>query len=68
VELDYEGRSLKSQMRRATKLEARFVFILGEDELGRGEIQLRDMREKEQKIVPLGQAVQYALNLSKTDD
>lgn len=68
VELDHEGRSLKSQMRRATKLEARFVFILGEDELGRGEIQLRDMREKEQKIVPLGQAVRYALNLSKTDD
>ena len=63
AELDYEGRSLKSQMRRADKLGARFVFILGEDELGRGEIQLRDMREKNQRIVPLGEAVRHARTL-----
>ena len=33
AEMDYEGRSLKSQMRRADKSGARYVIILGEDEM-----------------------------------
>lgn len=53
AELDYEGRSLKSQMRRADKTGARYVLILGEDELNRREIQLRDMHDKTQRILPL---------------
>jgi histidyl-tRNA synthetase len=43
VELDYEGKSLKSQMRRADKFKARFTLIIGEDELGRGTAPLKDM-------------------------
>lgn len=50
---DYEGRSLKAQMRRADKLGARIVLILGEDELQRGEIQLKDMVDKTQRMIPL---------------
>ncbi len=53
VDLDYDGRSLKSQMRRADKTRARYVLILGEDEMNRGEIQLRDMHEKTQQVLPL---------------
>jgi histidyl-tRNA synthetase len=53
AEMDYEGRSLKSQMRRADKTGARYVLILGEDEMKRGEIQLRDMLEKTQQVLPL---------------
>ena len=53
AELDHEGRSLKSQMRRADKLAARYVLILGDTELDAGEAQLRDMATKEQKPVPL---------------
>jgi histidyl-tRNA synthetase len=53
AEMDYEGRSLKSQMRRADKTRSRYVLIMGEDEINRGEIQLRDMREKTQKVLPL---------------
>ncbi len=56
AEIDYEGRSLKAQMRRADKSGARHVIILGEDEINRGEIQLRDMVEKTQKVVPLENA------------
>ena len=51
--MDYEGRSLKSQMRRADKSGARYVLILGEDELNRGEIQMRDLRLKTQQVIPL---------------
>ena len=53
AEMDYEGRSLKSQMRRADKSGARYVIILGEDEMTRREIQLRDMLTKTQTILPL---------------
>jgi len=53
VEMDYEGKSLKSQLRRADKLKARFVLILGEDELERQVAQLRDMDASSQEEVPL---------------
>lgn len=58
TEMDYEGRSLKSQMRRADKFSARHVLILGEEELARGEIQLRDMMDKSQKNLSLETVVE----------
>jgi histidyl-tRNA synthetase len=53
AELDYEGKSLKSQMRRAGKLKVPFVLILGGDELKRGKATLRDMESKAQEEIPL---------------
>jgi histidyl-tRNA synthetase len=53
AELDYEGKSLKSQMRRADKLKARYTLILGEEELKRGKAALRDMGTKSQEEIPL---------------
>ena len=51
AEWDYEGRSLKSQLRRADRLRARHVVIVGENELAAGKVQLRDMTEKTQREV-----------------
>ena len=53
AELDYEGKSLKSQMRRADKLKARYVLILGEDELKRGKAMLRNMETKSQEEISI---------------
>ena len=53
AELDYEGKSLKSQMRRADKLKARYVLILGEEERKRGTAVLRNMATKAQEEVPI---------------
>jgi len=53
VAVDYEGKSLKSQMRRADKYEAPFVLIIGETELERGEGILKRMATGEQKTIPL---------------
>jgi histidyl-tRNA synthetase len=53
AELDYEGKSLKSQMRRANKLKARYALILGEEEMRTGKAVLRDMEGKSQEDVPL---------------
>ena len=44
----YDGRSLKSQMRYADSLNADFVFILGDDEIDKGMVVLRDMKTKVQ--------------------
>ena len=48
VYLDFDGRSLKSQMRLAGKLGARRVVILGEDEIRSGMFVVRDMNTREQ--------------------
>ncbi len=53
VELDYEGKSLKSQMRRADKLGARFTLIIGEDELATGQGMLKAMADGSQVALPL---------------
>jgi histidyl-tRNA synthetase len=61
--MDYEGRSLKSQMRRADKSGARYVLILGEDELIGRQIQLRDMQTKTQALLPLDDLVESMLRI-----
>jgi histidyl-tRNA synthetase len=53
AELDYEGKSLKSQMRRADKLKAPYVIILGGDELKRGKAVLRNMKDKSQEEISI---------------
>jgi histidyl-tRNA synthetase len=51
VLMDYEGRGLKSQMKRADKLGARYVAIMGEDELAREHWTVRDMKESTQETL-----------------
>ncbi|MCS6925178.1 MAG: histidine--tRNA ligase [Candidatus Binatia bacterium] len=46
IELDSSRRGLKAQMRRADKLGARYVLILGEQELAVGKGTIRDMQAK----------------------
>jgi histidyl-tRNA synthetase len=53
VEMDYEFKSLKAQMRKADKLGASHVLILGEDELARGVALLRDMTSSTQEELVL---------------
>jgi histidyl-tRNA synthetase len=53
VEMEGETRSLKSQMRRADKLKARSVLIVGDDELDKGKVIVRDMQTKQQDEIAL---------------
>jgi histidyl-tRNA synthetase len=67
TEMDYLGRSLKAQMRSADKLGARFVCMIGDDELAQGVAAIKDMRGgTEQRAVALDQ-VPAALMLSLAD-
>lgn len=55
ADMDYTGRSLKAQMKLADKLGARYVVILGEDEIAHGVATVRNMRTSEQRSVALGE-------------
>ncbi len=52
VEKDYLGRSLKGQMKYAGKLNARFVAIIGENELQNNTVMLKNMTSGEQQEIP----------------
>jgi histidyl-tRNA synthetase len=54
VELGYSG-NVQRRMRRANKVGARAAVILGEDELARNAVTLRDLDTGEQIDVPLGE-------------
>jgi histidyl-tRNA synthetase len=58
VEIDYEGKSLKSQMRKADRLKAPRVVILGEEELKKNKVVFRDMATKAQEEVPLAEVLE----------
>lgn len=53
AERDYLGRKIKAQMKSADRLNARYVAILGDDELARGEIAVKSMATGEQETLPL---------------
>jgi len=59
AEMDYEDRSLKSQMKRADRLGARYVVIVGDHEMEEGKAIVRDMTTKEQAKVGLEDLVAH---------
>lgn len=59
AEKDYQGRKLKAQFKSADRYQARFVAILGDDELARGEINVKSQATGEQVSVPLHQFVEW---------
>ncbi len=59
VLLDPEGRSFKSRMKLADRLGARFVAILGDDEMARGVWSVRDMAGSSQEDVPVARVAEH---------
>jgi len=53
--LEYEPKSMKSQMRSADRLKAKNVLILGETELESGVAVLKNMADGSQKTVPFNE-------------
>lgn len=53
AEKDYQGRKMKAQMKSADRMQSRFAAILGDDELDRGEIALKELATGEQRFVKL---------------
>ena len=55
--MDYSGRRLKAQMKQANRVHARFVLIVGEDELEQQKAVLRDMKTQEQHSFSLAGSI-----------
>lgn len=51
TEMDYTGKSLKSQMKRADKFGSRYALILGEKEITEGKAILRNMHDSTQETI-----------------
>ncbi len=58
--MTFGSRSLKSQLKAANRSQVRYALIIGEDELQRGEVAVRDMSTGEQISVPLSDIVAWA--------
>ncbi len=65
AEMDYGGKSLKSQMKKADKLNSRYTLILGEREIETGLGELRDMRSSSQQSLPLDRMEEHIIQLEK---
>jgi histidyl-tRNA synthetase len=61
VLMDHEGRGLKSQMKRADKLGARFVVLMGEAELAKARWTVRNMKTSTQEEIGLDTAAEYLI-------
>lgn len=53
TEMDYSDKSLKSQLKRADKLNSSYTLILGDKEIEEKQGLLRNMQTKEQQNIPL---------------
>ena len=63
--IDFQGRSLKAQMRLANRLESRFTCIIGEDELQSGQFSLKRMEDGHQVSLDREAIASY---VKETDD
>ena len=52
---DLLGRSLKAQMKYADKLGAKFTVVLGDEEIGKGRANIRNMKNGETRKIGLGE-------------
>ncbi|MCL5774563.1 MAG: histidine--tRNA ligase [Firmicutes bacterium] len=59
AETDYLGRSIKTQMKEAGRLGAKFVALIGDEELKSNSITVKDMVKKEQESVRTEELVKY---------
>ena len=63
--MDYSGKSLKSQMKRADKLNSAYTLIFGDREIEENCIELRDMNTKNQQRLPLDHLLEAVTDLLK---
>ncbi|MBU0899341.1 histidine--tRNA ligase, partial [bacterium] len=59
VNMDWTDKSLKSQLRKADKLKAKFTIILGEEEKAKHKVLIRDMEDKSQEEIPIEKIKEY---------
>jgi len=65
AEMDYADKSLKSQLKRADKLNSSFALIIGDKEIEEKKIVLRNMQTKDQQTIPLDGLLKSIIKIIK---
>lgn len=68
VELNYSNGNIGKRLKQATKLNARFALILGDDELANNSIQLRDLDRSTQLSINQDQLIERINHLSTIEN
>lgn len=63
--MDYSNKSLKSQMKRADKLNSAYTLIFGDREVDENRAELRNMKTKNQQSLPLDHLPAVIINILK---
>ncbi len=63
--MDYSDKSLKSQMKRADKLNSSYTLIFGDKEIDEKRLELRNMNTKNQQVLPLDNLLDSIINIIK---
>jgi histidyl-tRNA synthetase len=68
LQLSADGGSFKSQFKKADKTGAEFAIILGDDEVDRGEVGIKCLRNGlDQQTMPKNQAISFLQQLYRID-
>ena len=59
VEVEYLGRSLKSQFKQADRLNSKYVVVLNDEELNNNEIKIKNNKTKEEDIISIDTLIYY---------
>ena len=59
---DYMARSLKAQMKYANKMNARYITVIGEDEINNNKIKVKNMENGSEEEIQLNQLLEYMKN------
>lgn len=59
VDKDYQKRGVKAQFRAANRLEAKYVVIIGEEEMKKGTVNVRSMADREEQEIKLNELVTF---------
>lgn len=57
AQMDTLSRNVKGQFKYAARLNAKYTVVIGDDEIEKGVVQLKDMDKREQKEIPIDQIV-----------
>ena len=57
--MDYGNRSMKSQMKQANRYHAKFAIIIGDDELAKASVVVKNMEDSSQTTVPMVELIDY---------
>lgn len=68
VEAGYDGASLRSQLRKADRLSADYVLIVGDDELSSGRAKWKNLKDGSQGEVEMGGLVEFFYSCFVKDD